>query len=162
MDEGGETSNWSAVATFRTPEPPMAPAPDPGFDPDPTPSGGNPDVCNSSKGSDIANCIESKYPQYLVAGVSHATREANMKFLRDRIIEHGKCKGLDLGLNLKKGGPTISVDFIAWKTGGHVEGVDVGSAWDDKSKKLNLSWHTYGPPNYGHPYYKDYGPVSCK
>ena len=32
-----------------------------------------------------------------------------MEFLRDRMIEHGKCKGLNLGLNLKRGGPTISV-----------------------------------------------------
>ena len=23
------------------------------------------------------------------------------------------------------------------------------------------SWHTYDPPNYGHPYYKSYGSASC-
>ena len=42
-------------------------------------------------------------------------RQANMEFLRDRIIEAGKCGGLDLGLNLKRGGPDISIDFLAWR-----------------------------------------------
>ena len=34
------------------------------------------------------------------------------------MIEHGKCRGLDLGLNLKRGGPTISADFIVWRRPG--------------------------------------------
>ena len=77
------------------------------------------------------------------------------------MIEQAKCRGLDVGLNLKRGGPEISVDFIAWRRSGHTEGVDVISGWDDTKRRLSLSWHTYGPPNYGHPYYKNYGPVSC-
>ena len=36
-------------------------------------------------------------PERLVAGVSLATRQAHMMFLRDRIIEAGRCGGLDLG-----------------------------------------------------------------
>ncbi len=32
--------------------------------------GSNPGTCNSSKGTDIAECIEARYPQYLAAGVS--------------------------------------------------------------------------------------------
>jgi hypothetical protein len=161
-----ELSNWSSVATFRTPAAPVAAPPPPsdsggGSAPDPNPSPSNPSTCNSSQGSDIADCIEARYPQYLVSGISLSRREANTKFLRDRIIEHAKCRGLDVGLNLKRGGPSISVDFIAWRRSGRTEGVDVVSGWDDTRRRLSLSWHTYGPPNYGHPYYKSYGSVSC-
>jgi hypothetical protein len=159
--DGGEVSNWSTVQTFVTPATPVVvPPTDPG--PSPGSGGGSSSAsCNSSKGSDIADCIEGRYPQYLASGVSLSRRTTNMKFLRDRVIEHAKCRGLDVGLNLKRGGPEISIDFIAWKTGGRVEGVDIGSAWDDTNRRLGLSWHTYGPPNYGHPTYKAYGPVNC-
>lgn len=156
-----EQSNWSNTQTFRTPDVP-APGPSPTPEPSPSPGGGsNPGSCNSSQGSDIADCIESRYPQYLVAGVSLSKRRANTEFLRNKLIEHAKCRGLDVGLNLKRGGPEISVDFIAWRRSGRVEGVDIVSGWDDTGRRLSMSWHTYGPPNYGHPYYKDYGPVSC-
>jgi hypothetical protein len=163
MDEGGETSNWSAVQTFKTP---AAPAPPPSTDPGPDPGstpGSNPDVCNSNDGDDIAACIEARYPGYLAAGVSLDKRKSNMAFLRDRMIEHGKCQGLNLGLNLKRGGPEISYDFIVWRRSGKPDqGVDIASGYDDTKKKLNLTWFDgYGPPNYGHPYYKDFGPVNC-
>ena len=70
-----------------------------------------------------------------------------MRFLRDRMIEHGKCRGLNLGLNLKRGGPEISNDFIVWRRPGQPDmGVDIGSAYDDTSRRLGLTWHTYGPP----------------
>jgi len=161
-----ELSNWSSTLTFRTPAEPVAPPPPPaetggGSSPDPSPSPSNPSSCNSSDGQDIADCIESRYPQYLVANISLSRREENAKFLRNKIIEHAKCKGLDVGLNLKRGGPTISVDFIAWRKSGRTEGVDVISGWDDTRRRLSLSWHTYGPPNYGHPTYKAYGSASC-
>jgi len=162
-----ELSNWSSTITFRTPaEPVAAPAPpaDPGggSSPDQTPSPSNPSSCNSSDGSDIADCIESRYPQYLASGVSLSRRVANMEFLRNKMIEHGKCRGLDLGLNLKRGGPTISSDFIVWRRSGRPDmGVDIGSAYDDTRRRLGLSWHTYDPPNYGHPFYKAYGSASC-
>jgi hypothetical protein len=93
--------------------------------------------------------------------VSLSQRVANMQFLRNRMIEHANCRGLDVGLNLKRGGPSISNDFVAWKTNGRVQGVDIASSYDDTRKQLNLMWHTYGPPDYGFPYYKDYGHVSC-
>ena len=164
-----ELSNWSSTLTFRTPAAPVAPPPtDPGTGggagpaPDPNPNPSNPASCNSSEGSDIADCIESRYPQYLAAGVSLSRRVANMEFLRNKMIEHGKCRGLDLGLNLKRGGPTISTDFIVWRRPGRPDmGVDVGSAYDDTKRRLGLSWHTYDPPNYGHPFYKAYGSASC-
>ena len=85
-----------------------------------------------------------------------------MEFLRNKMIEHGKCRGLDLGLNLKRGGPAISADFLVWRRPGRPDmGVDIGSAYDDTSRRLGLSWHTYDPPNYGFPYYKAYGSANC-
>ncbi len=163
-----ELSNWSPILTFKTPAEPVAPpppAPVPGGGgsaPDPSPNPSNPSSCNSSQGSDIADCIESRYPQYLASGVSLSRRISNMEFLRNKMIEHGKCKGLNLGLNLKRGGPTISADFIVWRRPGQPDmGVDIGSAYDDTRRRLGLAWHTYDPPNYGHPYYKDYGSASC-
>lgn len=163
----GELSPWSATYTFKTPAAPVAPAPSPSPDPGSGGGGGgggaSTSACNSSSGPDIAECIEARYPSYLAAGVSLDRRRANMEFLRNKMIEHGRCKGLDLGLNLKRGGPTISSDFIVWRRPGQPDmGVDIGSAYDDTSRRLGLAWHTYSAAeNYGHPYYKAYGSVSC-
>jgi hypothetical protein len=161
--DGADLSNWSAVQTFRTPDPPVvAPPPGPAPIPGPNTGGGaNPSSCSGRQGSDIAECIEARYPQYLVANISLSRRVANMQFLRDRLIEHANCRGLDVGWNLKRGGPTISNDFVAWRNGGRLEGVDIASGYDDTGRKLRLMWLRYDPPNYGHPYYKDYGPINC-
>ena len=161
--EGSDLSNWSSVLTFKTPDAPAA-VPDPGAGgggPTPPAEGGGA-VCNSSDGEDIAACIEARYPSYLAAGLSLSRRTSNMQFLRDRMIEHAKCKGLDVGRNAKRNTSTISNDFIAWRTRGHLEGVDIARGYDDTKTRLRLMWHTYGPPNYGHPFYRDYGPVSCR
>lgn len=158
--DGSDVSNWSSVQTFRTPAPP-APPPDPTPGPSPSPAPGNPAACNSSKGSDIAACIASRYPQYLKAGVSLDTRKANMQFLRDRLIEHALCQGLQVGQNLKRGGPEISNDFITYFTGGRWVGVDIASGYDDTSTTLRLQWYQHGAStNWGYPYYKAFG--SCK
>jgi hypothetical protein len=166
--DGSDMSNWSSTISFKTPAPPAAPPAPPGDDPPGGGGGGggggNPGACNSSDGSDIAECIESRYPSYLAAGVSESRRKANMAFLRDRTIEHGKCKGLNLGQNYKRGNKNdISYDFIVWRRSGQPDmGVDIGSAYDDTRRRLGLAWHTYGAgDNYGYPYYKDYGPVNC-
>ena len=162
--DGSDLSNWSAVQTFKTPDPPVV-APPPGPAPSPNPGtggGSNPGSCNSRDGSDIAECIEARFPQYLVANISLSRRVANMQFLRDRLIEHAKCKGLNVGLNLKRGGPSISNDFITYHTGGRWVGVDIASGYDDTSDRLNLMWYQHGgSTNWGHPYYKDYGSVNC-
>jgi hypothetical protein len=158
--DGSDLSNWSPTFTFRTAPEPVAPEPPPPPPGDGGGGGSNPGSCNSSAGKDIAECIEARYPAYLAARLSLDTRKRNMQFLRDRMIEHAKCQGLDVGQNLKRGGPEISNDFIAWKTGGHVEGVDIASGYDDTSSRLNLMWHTYGPPDYGFPTYKFY-PHTC-
>ena len=145
-----------------TPASPPIEPPQPNAPPSapPPPSSGSV-ACAGNTGPQIVECVEKAYPSYLNAGVSLQTRTSNMQFLRNRIIETAKCKGMDVGLNLKRGGPSISTDFLVWRHGGLTEGVDIGQGYDDTKKKLNLIWHTYGPPNYGHPFYKDYGPVSC-
>ena len=117
--------------------------------------------CAASDGRGMAACVEAAYPAKLAAGVAASERIANMAFLRDRLIETARCAGLDVGLNLKRGGPSISMDFVAWKHDGITDGVDIGAAYDDTTKPLKLMWHTYGPPNYGFPTFKAYGPVSC-
>jgi hypothetical protein len=167
--DGSDISNWSSVYTFRTPAPPVIEPP-----PVEPPSGGGGGgtggggtgggaACSSSDGDAIAECIEARYPQYLASGISDSRRVSNMQFLRDRMIEHAKCRGLNVGLNLKRGGPSISNDFIVWRRSGqHDMGVDIASGYDDTSRKLRLMWHTYSASeSYGHPYYKDYGSVNC-
>ena len=58
-----------------------------------------------------------------------------MEFLRDVIIATGKCKGLNLGRNHKRGGPEISRDFIVYRSNtgkdGRDRGVDIASGYDD-------------------------------
>jgi len=107
--DGDTTSAWATTQIFRTPTAAPAPGPSPG--PGPAPGG----PCASNNGPAIVSCIAAKYPQYLAAGVSLSQRQANMSFIRDRIIEAGKCGGLDLGQNLKRGGPDLSIDFLAWR-----------------------------------------------
>ena len=130
--------DWSVVQVFRTPN--VAPAPAP----TPTPSPGGGGSCASSNGPAIVACISAKYPDKLAAGVSSGQRGANMEFLRDRIIEAGKCGGLNLGWNLKRGGPERSVDFLAWRRGDGDMGIDIGFDYDNTSTPLHLQWSEAG------------------
>jgi hypothetical protein len=144
--DGESTSGWSATQGFRTPATPTPPSPGPG------PSPGSGGSCASKDGNFIINCIGNKYPDRLAAGVSLSQRQANMAFLRDRIIEAGKCGGLDLGWNLKRGGPELSIDFITQRVNGTVDGIDIGFAYDDTSQPLRLAWGTGG----AFPFYASY------
>ena len=132
--DGENASGWSGTQGFRTP---AAPAPTP---PPTPPPGGNGGSCASSNGTTIINCISAKYPDRLVAGISLSQRQANMMFLRDRIIEAGRCGGLDLGWNLKRGGPEISIDFLTERVGGQVIGHDIAFDYDNTSTTLRLYW----------------------
>ena len=135
----GETmSAWAATQTFRTPA--ATPSPGPSPNPGPRPGGS----CASNNGPAIVTCIAAKYPEYLVAGVSLGQRQANMSFIRDRIIEAGKCGGLDLGQNLKRGGPDLSIDFLAWRQSGGEMGVDIAFDYDNTSTPLRLQWAEAG------------------
>ncbi len=78
---------------------------------------GNPSNCASKDGDYIVNCIAAKYASYRRPVSNLDQRKSNMMFLRNRVIEAGICGGLNLGWNLKRGGPELSIDFIAEKRG---------------------------------------------
>jgi hypothetical protein len=149
--DGETTSAWAPTQMFLTP---AAPSPSP----PPPPGPGNGGSCASNNGPAIVTCIAAKYPGYLVGGISLGQRQANMSFLRDRIIEAGKCGGLDLGQNLKRGGPDLSIDFLAWRQSGGDMGVDIAFDYDNTSTPLRLQWSEAG---FGATY-KGYPNGSCQ
>jgi hypothetical protein len=155
------TGPWSSTATFKTAAAPVpAPEPDPGQGGGGDSGGGSggDGSCASSSGPAIINCISAKYASYRRAGVSSSQRRANMEFLRDRIIEAGLCGGLDLGWNLKRGGPEKSADFITERRGGSVIGHDIAYDYDNTSTELRLNW---GGGDF--PFYAKYtNSYSCK
>lgn len=93
----------------------------------------------------IAKFVEAAYPDKGRPGVSVNERKRDMAFLRDRMIEVGLCVGLRWGRNLKRGGPEHSYDFLAWRTGGEVLGVDIAGSYDDTNRRLRLGFHIHGP-----------------
>jgi hypothetical protein len=125
---------WSNTNIFSTPAAPVVAPP-------PSGGGGSGAACNPkpTTGPAIIACVESKYPDKLVAGVSDSQRVANMEFLRNKVIETGICSGMDIGWNLKRGGPEISVDAIVWRHG-FDDIIDIGFAYDDTSRPLALQW----------------------
>jgi len=147
ISDGPNTGAWSRVETLRTP---VATGGGSGPTHPPVGGGGTPGSCATNNGDALVKCIEAKYPSYLAAGVSGGQREANMEFLRDRIIESGICGGLDLAWNKKRGNGPHSIDALAWRmSNGVVEVVDIGVAYDDTSRVLGLSWNIVtGPPGY--------------
>ena len=132
---------WSEIRAFQVaakPDPPGVP--------------GQPCKPYPNNGPAIIACVMGQYPEKLVAGVSTSQRIANMEFLRDRVIETGICGGLDLGWNLKRGGPTVSVDALVWRRG-FDDIIDIGLAYDDTSQPLKLQWISVT-----FPFYKTYTP----
>jgi hypothetical protein len=152
--DGENTSAWMAAQVFRSMSRPNIPSPSPSPSPGPLPGGS----CASNNGPAIVACVSNKYPERLVAGISLDQRKENMAFLRDRIIESGKCGGLDLGWNLKRGGPELSIDFLAWRRSDGEMGVDIGFDYDNTSAPLKLYW---GEAGLGATY-KAYPSVSCQ
>ena len=147
---GSTQGSLSDGVSFRTPLPPPVDGPVP---------------CGSSSGPAIIACVGNAYPAYLVrtsAGSgSLERRHHNMEFIRDRIIETGICKGLNLGRNFKRGTPVISHDFIVMRTD-RDRGVDIASGFDDVTKPLKLTWQVFGPDrSYGFPFYAKYPSVDC-
>jgi hypothetical protein len=141
--DGKVNGDWSGAQAFRTPAEASTPAPGPSPAPPPSPGGGG--SCASRDRHAILRCIEAKYPDRRRAGVSLDQRKANMAFLRDRIIEAGLCGGLDLGWNLKRGGPELSIDFIVDRRNGQNIGVDIAGDYDNTGKTLSLHWLEDGP-----------------
>lgn len=129
----GAASAWSATWSFRTPDDP----------------GGLPRGPYPSSGPEVAGWVARHFPEYLAGGISLRQRLENMEFLRDRMIEAGRCGGLDLAWNLKRGVGPHSHDALAWRIGNRVEVVDIALAFDDPSQSLRLSWDiTRGPAGY--------------
>jgi len=144
--DGETTSNWSTTQAFKTPTPVKPPTPPAGATPsNPVPAGS----CASRDGNFIINCINARYPDKLVAGISLSQRQSNMSFLRDRIIEAARCGGLDVGWNLKRGGPDLSIDFVAERVNGQVIGHDIAFDYDNTSTPLHLYWGDGTFPSYG-------------
>jgi hypothetical protein len=137
MCDGSTTGPWSRTLGLGTANPPPPPPP---------PSTGGAVAC-APNGPAIIGCVMAAYPDKLRAGVSASERQANMEFLRNRVIETGICSGLDFGLNLKRGGPSISVDAIVWRHG-YDDIIDIGFAYDDTSRPLTLQWIPVVAPNY--------------
>lgn len=154
----GVQGSLSDTVSFRTPLPPK-----------PKDEAG-PIFCAGNSGREIIACVSEAFPERRVktsdGDFSDERRYANMEFLRDVIIATGKCKGLDLGRNMKRGGPEISRDFIVYRSNkgknGRDRGVDIASGYDDTKTTLKLTWQLFDEgPNYGHPFYRDFGPVDC-
>jgi hypothetical protein len=153
----GVQGSLSDGASFHTPLPKPTNVPGPIF-------------CAGNTGPEIIACVSAAFPERRVktsAGdFSDERRFANMEFLRDVIIETGKCRGLNLGRNNKRGGPEVSRDFIVYRSNrgkdGRDRGVDIASGYDDPSTTLKLTWQLFDADrNWGHPFYRDYGPVDC-
>jgi hypothetical protein len=102
-------------------------------------------------GEEVVAFVSARYAAYLAPVGSLGERQANMAFLRDRMIEAGLCGGMDLGWNMKRGGPEISIDFLTHRVNGHVEGIDIGHDYDNHREPLKLTW-SIGE----FPYYRSY------
>jgi hypothetical protein len=135
--DGETTGGWSGTQVFRTPAPPAPPTPGP----TPPPSGGGGGgSCALPSGPQIIACIQAKYPDKTAPVSSLGKRQENMMFLRDRIIEAGQCAGMNYGWNLKRGGPDLSIDVLAWKRADGNMGVDIGLDYDNIGTVLKLVW----------------------
>ena len=145
--DGGYTAPYSIIQAFRTEAPPK---PEPTPDPGPTPApgggggGGGPWPRN---GAEVVAWANANYPDRL-APTSGGQRRANMEFLRDRMIEAGLCGGMNVGWNLKRGGPELSVDFITELVGGRWHGIDIAHDYDNGGIRLQLTWADTGPDNF--------------
>jgi hypothetical protein len=93
-----------------------------------------------STGPALVAYAQANFASYLAAGVTAAQRASNITFVRDRMIEAGRCGGMDLAWNLKRGGPEISVDYLVHRSNGQDLGVDFAVAYEDTSRPVQLTW----------------------
>jgi hypothetical protein len=116
------------------------PTPGPGPGPSPGPSPPPPGGKYPTNGQEVINYIYANYPQYLGPTGSLAQRQANMERVRDLMIEAGICGGMDLAWNDKRGGPSISIDFLVHRVGGNDLGLDIARSYDSYNKPMVLTW----------------------
>ncbi len=147
--DGGYTAPYSIIQAFRTEAPPAPPAPTP--EPAPPSGGGGGGGGGGGpwprNGAEVVAWAKANYPDRL-APTSSDGRRANMEFLRDRMIEAGLCGGMQVGWNLKRGGPELSVDFITELVGGRWHGIDIAHDYDNGGIRLQLTWADTGPDNF--------------
>jgi hypothetical protein len=147
--DGSYTAPYSIVQAFRTEAPPApAPTPEPGPIPSPSPSPGGGGGPWPRNGAEVIAWAERNYASYLAPVGSLDQRKHNMEFLRDRMIEAGTCGGMQLGWNMKRGGPEVSIDFLTELVNGRWNGIDIATDYDNHGQRLRLSWHDTGPDNY--------------
>lgn len=138
VSDGQNTGAWSSTQAFLTPlAPVVAPPPGPVT---PVPTGGWPD-----NGPDVVAYVAATYPERLQPTNTIEERHHNTEFLRDKVIEVGLCGGMELALNLKRGGPEISIDFIAHRNNGTWTGIDFAAASKVYTATMSLYWGDYGP-----------------
>ncbi len=143
-EAGPAMTAWTPAWSFTTPEEP------------PTILGRGP---YPTDGPSVAKWVAERWPQYLVGGISEDQRFKNMEFLRDRMIEAGRCGGMDLAWNLKRGVGPHSHDALAWRDGGRIRVVDLALASKDPRFPMQLHWIIVG----GDPGYDTYTNVfTCK
>lgn len=148
-------SPWSLTQLFLTATAPPPPPPPPTTPaPSPTPTSGWPKT-----GPEVVAWAERNYANRLLPVGSLSERQANMAFVRDRMIEAGICGGMDLAWNLKRGGPELSIDFLVHRVNGQDIGVDIGMDYDNHVTPLQLYWGSGAP----FPFYGGYSPrPTCK
>ena len=144
--DGSYVSPYSIVQAFKT-EAPKVPDPPPTPDPPTGGGGGGGGGPWPTNGNEVVAWANRNYPDRLAAGVSGEQRRANMEFLRDRMIEAGICGGMQLGRNLKRGGPELSVDFLTEMVGGRWHGIDIAHDYDNTGIRMVLTWADTGPDN---------------
>jgi hypothetical protein len=120
----------------------------PSGSPENTQPAAGPAATRSLTPDDVIAAVTARYPERLAAGVGHDERVANMEFLRDRIIEVGRCGGLRLAWNLKRGTGPRSIDAIGWQHGDNdtLDVVDIAQAYDDTHSPLRLHWMVVSGP----------------
>ena len=123
---------WSATRAFTTVAAPVEP-PTP---PSPPPAGGP----YPSNGPGVIEYVTAHWPSYLRPVSSLDARKRNMDFLRDRVIETGLCGGMRVAWNLKRGGPTLSNDYITHYQNGRWIGVDIAYDYSNYRSTLRLGW----------------------
>ncbi|HSK11238.1 MAG TPA: hypothetical protein VK911_16765 [Vicinamibacterales bacterium] len=99
-------------------------------------------------GPEVVAYVAQRYPERLVGGISFEQRQANVEFLRDKVIEVGICGGMNLAWNLKRGVGPRSIDAIDWRHGVQDinDVVDFALSWKDPSRPLQLQWLVVGGP----------------
>ena len=147
---------WSPTLAFLTGLRPATPTPPPAGGGTPPPAGGYPKT-----GPGVIQYVSDTWPDYRRPVGSHGERQANMDFLRDRVIETGICWGLQLAWNLKRGGPERSLDYITQFKDGRWQGVDIGFDYDNTGIWLELTWAE--APDDPYATYGGYSPMpSCR